>query len=64
METKKAGSSLASSRIYPVAEKLFWASLRAKRSNPIHNQVNYFLIAASLTLLAMTARLSFSANRY
>jgi len=34
-------------------------SLRAKRSNRIHNKINHFEIAASLTLLAMTARIEF-----
>ena len=34
-------------------------SLRAKRSNPIPNKINHFEIAASLTLLAMTARIEF-----
>jgi hypothetical protein len=34
-------------------------SLRAKRSNLIHNKIKHFEIAASLTLLAMTARIEF-----
>jgi len=34
-------------------------SLRAKRSNLVHNKINHFEIAASLTLLAMTARTEF-----
>ena len=34
-------------------------SLRAERSNPIHNKIKHFEIAASLTLLAMTFRIEF-----
>jgi hypothetical protein len=34
-------------------------SLRAKRSNLVHNKINHFEIAASFTLLAMTARIEF-----
>jgi len=34
-------------------------SLRAERSNPVPNKIKPFEIAASLTLLAMTARIEF-----
>jgi hypothetical protein len=34
-------------------------SLRAERSNPIHDKIKSFEIAASLTLLAMTAGIEF-----
>jgi hypothetical protein len=41
------------------AVKLSYVSLRAERSNSIHNKINHFEIATSLTLLAMTARIEF-----
>ncbi len=34
-------------------------SLRAERSNPVHNKIKQFGIAASLRLLAMTAGIEF-----
>ena len=41
------------------SEALYLAWCRAKRSNLIHNKIKHFEIAASLTLLAMTARIEF-----
>jgi hypothetical protein len=38
-------------------------SLRAERSNPIHNKIKHFEIATSLTLLAMTAKIEFFRKR-
>jgi len=45
--------------IEQAVKKLFRVSLRAKRSNLIHNKIEHFEIAPSLTLLAMTARIDF-----
>jgi len=42
-----------------LAEELTEVPLRAERSNPIHNRINHFEIAASLTLLAMNAGIGF-----
>jgi len=46
-------------RLLQVPEIFSYVSLRANRSNPLHNKIKHFEIAASLMLLAMTARIEF-----
>jgi len=41
------------------AENSLMCHCERERSNPIHNRIKHFEIAASLTLLAMTTRIEF-----